>query len=253
MRVEQALLDLQRTLYTSRNPTRRWLHCTRRDWIIDAIVRYRPVTAATALEIGPGSGVYLPVLAGAFEAVVATDIESQFLGEAKKMSAAYPNLSVIKDDILASKLTAAAFDLVLCTEVIEHIENSRAVLANVYRVLKPGGILILSTPQRHSILEMTCRIAFLPGVIQLVRRIYREAVIETGHINLLTARSAREQIENAGFIIKETAVSGLYLPGIAEFLGEFGLKLEMSGERLLKRTGVTMPLWTQYYVAIRPS
>jgi hypothetical protein len=31
------LVALQQTLYNSKNPTRRWLHCLRRDWIIDTI------------------------------------------------------------------------------------------------------------------------------------------------------------------------------------------------------------------------
>jgi len=249
---EQALLDLQRTLYTSKNPTRRWLHCTRRDWIIGAIARHRPYVPVKALEIGPGSGIYLPTLAGAFETVVAADVELEFLNQARALSTSLPNLSVVQDDILASKLANASFDLVLCTEVIEHIKDSRAALANIYRALKPGGVLVLSTPQRYSMLELTCRIAFLPGVIDLVRRVYREPVIETGHVNLLTARAAREQIEGAGFVIKEASVGGLYLPGIAEFLGEFGLMIETVCERVLKRAGVTAPLWTQYYVATRP-
>ena len=38
------------------------------------------------------------------------------------------------------------FDIVTATEVIEHLEDFRAILREMYRVLKPGGICILSTP-----------------------------------------------------------------------------------------------------------
>jgi len=40
-----------------------------------------------------------------------------------------------------------SFDLVLCTEVIEHTEKPRKVLSEINRVLKDGGELILTTPQ----------------------------------------------------------------------------------------------------------
>src|SRR5512140_694891 len=41
---------------------------------------------------------------------------------------------------------AETFDVVLLVEVIEHLENHRAALSELARVLKPGGILILTTP-----------------------------------------------------------------------------------------------------------
>jgi ubiquinone/menaquinone biosynthesis C-methylase UbiE len=51
-----------------------------------------------------------------------------------------------------------SFDLVTFTEVIEHIENHRFTLSEISRVLKPEGILILSTP---NILNLKSRVRFL--------------------------------------------------------------------------------------------
>ena len=74
------------------------------------------------------------------------------------------------DDITASRLPDdRSFDVVLCSEVVEHIPDSAAALRAMHDLLKPGGTLVLSTPQRHSPLELAGRIAFLPGVVQLVR------------------------------------------------------------------------------------
>jgi SAM-dependent methyltransferase len=39
-----------------------------------------------------------------------------------------------------------AFDLILCVDVMEHIEEDRLVLGNYHRALKPGGVLLISTP-----------------------------------------------------------------------------------------------------------
>lgn len=242
------LVTLQETLYRSANPTRRWLHCTRRDWITQILNRYA-YPGGRALEVGPGSGIYLPTLAKLFEQVVAVDIEAAYLQHAARLCHTLPNLTLMDDDICASTLPEASFDLILCTEVIEHIQDSGAALRGMQRLLKPGGVLVLSTPQRYSPLELTAKIAFLPGVIQLVRHIYREPVLETGHINLMTARTVQRQLKDAGFGVVEQYRSGMYLPLIAEFGGQRGLQLlQWLAHRL--RDGVCSNLlWTQYYVA----
>jgi len=243
------LVALQRTLYSSSNPTRRWLHCTRRDWLYDALRRYAPTCGPRALEIGPGSGVYLPILADLFESVVAADIEESYLLALKPLLGSLPNVALERDDILASGFPSGSFDLILCSEVIEHISDSRRALAEMSRLLRPNGVLILSTPQRYSLLEVCGKVALLPGIIELVRRIYREPVLETGHINLLTWRRARDQIIQAGFSIRETFSSGLYLPLVAELFGEPGMRLERWLEQKLRGGPLDWLLWTQYYVA----
>jgi SAM-dependent methyltransferase len=61
-----------------------------------------------------------------------------------------------------------SFDLVVLTEVIEHLENHRAALGEVARVLRPGGHLILTTP---NIMRLDSRLAFmLSGMHKAKRR-----------------------------------------------------------------------------------
>lgn len=249
MNTAHGLLELQQTLYMSRNPTRRWLHCARRDWIFDAIQRYGTRHRGRALEIGPGSGLYLPLLANRFQEVIAADIEDAYLNHASTLRDAYPNLRPVVDDITCSKLAERSFDLILCTEVVEHIADSARAIAEMHRLLKPGGFLILSTPQRYSPLELTAKLAFLPGIVDVVRLIYREPVLATGHINLLTAVQLAEQIERPGFRIHERHTSGIYLPLLAEFAGKAGLKLEQWLEPRLRASSLDWLLWTQYCIA----
>jgi SAM-dependent methyltransferase len=62
----------------------------------------------------------------------------------------------------------ASFDVVLLVEVIEHLENHRAALGELARVLKPGGVLILTTP---NIMRLNSRFHFfLSGYHKTKRR-----------------------------------------------------------------------------------
>lgn len=46
--------------------------------------------------------------------------------------------------------SATSFDLVLCMDVLEHVADANSVLAEIYRVLKPGGIALTTVPNRHA-------------------------------------------------------------------------------------------------------
>ena len=232
------LLALQDTLYTSRNPTRRWLHAARRAWIEDALRGAAAAGARTALEVGPGSGVYLPLMAALFEEVTATDVSDAYLARAREV----PGVRALRDDVTRSALPAASFDVVLCSEVIEHLEDPRPALRGLRRLLAPGGTLVLSTPLRHSPLEVLGRVAFLPGVVHGLRLVYREPILPTGHVGLLSEHALRRELDAAGLRVREAAKTGLYLPLIAEAGG-------VRGQRLLARLARHgRLLWTQLYV-----
>lgn len=226
-----------------------WLHTSRRDWVNNALkscAAGREVKCS--IEVGPGAGGYLPLLSSLSEQVIAADIEQEYLQYAQERVKDLANVQCATDDITRSSLPAGAFDLVLCTEVIEHIADSQSALAGLRRLLSPGGRLVLSTPQRYSPLEICSKVAFLPGVIELVRLIYREPVIPTGHINLLTEAALKQQLDKAGLVILEEFKCGLYLPVIAETMGRVGLQAEQWLEKQLRATRLDWLLWTQCYV-----
>jgi 2-polyprenyl-3-methyl-5-hydroxy-6-metoxy-1,4-benzoquinol methylase len=148
----------------------------------------------------------------------------------------------VRDDVTDSALPAASFDVVLCSEVIEHLPDPAAALRGLRRLLAPGGALVLSTPLRWSPLEVLGRVAFRPGVVQVVRAVYREPILPTGHVSLLSERALRRALAEAGLRVEESAKTGLYLPVIAEAGGE-------RGQRALERLSrLGRLLWTQLYV-----
>ena len=52
----------------------------------------------------------------------------------------------LKLDIQQTGLPDASFDLVFCNHVLEHVEDFRAAIRELYRILRPGGYLICSFP-----------------------------------------------------------------------------------------------------------
>lgn len=246
---EPTRLELQDTLYTSANPTRRWIHTRRRE-VIEGLLR--PFAGvARALEVGPGSGVYLPLLAELADEVVVTDVEPEFLDRAREVAGDRPSVRFLADDITSTRLEPSSFDLILCTEVLEHIPDWRGALASMARLLRPGGALVLSTPQPWSPLELLGKVAFKPGVIRVVRAIYREPVLETGHISLVSSRRLTKRLAAGGLRIEQRAWSSVYLPVLAEAGGARALRVEQRLEPLLRARPLRGLLWTQYVVARR--
>jgi len=54
--------------------------------------------------------------------------------------------AIIFDDMTASKLQDGSFDCVVAVEVLEHVERDRDFLRHVRRVLRPGGMFLMTTP-----------------------------------------------------------------------------------------------------------
>lgn len=245
---EHNIVDLQHAIYNSKNPTRKWLHNLRRTKIENAISDLNLASESRVLEIGPGSGVYLPFLCDRFASVEALDIEQAHLENISHLKDKYPNLGLIQADLFTFREDCEGYDLILCSEVIEHVENPKAFLKAICDCLTPGGALVLSTPQPLSFIEVASKIALSPLVIWLPRLIYKEPILPTGHISLTSrARIIRYCADNA-LSLQHMECFGLYLPVIAEAFGQFGLRLEKTLERRLKMIGVVWPLWTQLHI-----
>lgn len=251
--VDNPLFDLQQTVYSSKNYTRRNLHQSRFAWVVNAIKTHCIVShLSKAIEYGPGSGIYLPILANHFDAVIGADVEEAYLSGIRASVTSVVNLKLLVDNIQDSSFLHESFNVVLCSEVLEHVSNPELAIKNIYKILKPGGVAIITTPQRYSLMELFCKIAFLPGVINFVRFVYQEPILESGHISLKTYAELNAMINQVGFEVIEYEKFGLYIPLVAEFGGTLGGRfLEFLGKALHK-TSLSWMLWTQAYVLRKP-
>lgn len=106
------------------------------------------VAERRVLDLGSGEGFGAALLAQVARAVVGVDVDAQAV-EHSRLNYGSPNLTFS----LASATDLGAlpddgFDAVVAFEVIEHIADQEAVLFEVARVLAPGGLLLISTPDR---------------------------------------------------------------------------------------------------------
>jgi len=99
------------------------------------------------LDCGCGAGAYVLALVEKF-GLDAHGIE--YSGEKVQRAIARPELKgrVGQGNLEALELPSASWDYAMLNEVLEHIPNERSALAEVCRVLKPGGILFVFAPNR---------------------------------------------------------------------------------------------------------
>ncbi len=102
----------------------------------------------------------------------------------------YPHIHFREGSVLSLPFKNNSFDTVFMGEVIEHVLNQDNAIREVYRVLKPSGEFILTTP---NIASLRCRAKLLLG-----------QAIDTDivHVRLLTKKQLIRLLEKNGFKIK---------------------------------------------------
>ena len=114
-------------------------------WIFDKV---KPWLGKGILEVGCGIGNLTGLLLKAGK-VVASDINPDYLRRVEEKFGNHSNLrGVLLWDIQQdmSKNFPASIDTILCSNVLEHVEDDDAVLSTFYRFLPQGGRLVLLVP-----------------------------------------------------------------------------------------------------------
>ena len=84
-------------------------------------------------------------------------------------------------------------DLLLSTEVIEHVYDPRGFLANAYRMMSPGGYIVVTTPY-HGYLKNL--------VMAVTGRMDKHFTVlwDNGHIKFWSEKTLRQVMTEAGFM-----------------------------------------------------
>ena len=141
-------LDELAVTYEHPDPYKRFFYGTRFDAVLDALDGR---LGDEILDLGCGSGLYTRMLVERGAKVTATEFAPSALAQAESnLGALADKVDLRLEDAQNLILPDARFDKVLLTEVIEHVPRPERAIAEAARVLRPDGLLVVSTPSRFS-------------------------------------------------------------------------------------------------------
>jgi SAM-dependent methyltransferase len=111
---------------------------------VERLRRYRQTSRW--LEVGPGQGDQLTIAQDAGWLVHAVEVNPIAIPRLKHIAGE----QVFYGDLLAAKYPDAHFDVVISNEVVEHLIDPLEFFREVHRVLRPGGVAVMSTGNGRS-------------------------------------------------------------------------------------------------------
>ena len=118
---------------------------------------FPPVRGMRILDAGCGSGWLSGVLSRRGMRVIAADIGYDSVARADaRLKARGEPVSFSVGDIYHLPFADQAFDGIVASEVLEHLPDPSLAIAELSRVIRPGGIAVISTPYRERIESTLC-------------------------------------------------------------------------------------------------
>jgi SAM-dependent methyltransferase len=154
--------------------------------IFDDVLGERDLNGVALLDAGSGTGLFSQAACRRGAVVTSVDVGEGLLAQVAKKCES----TRVVGDVQALPFADCSFEVVICTEVIEHVAEPSRAARDLARVLRPGGTLVLTTPNR--IWHPAIRVA---GALKL--RPYE------GLENWIGWRALGRAMERAGLVIEE--------------------------------------------------
>lgn len=172
-------------------------HLARRRRLVQEIFAARTRRPQVVVDAGCGDGVNLRWLREEGQEVYGTDYN---LTRLERAAGGTPVDGLALADLTDWRVASDSVDLIFCNHVLEHIDDDAAALGELHRALRPGGTLVLGTPNEGA---AAWRLAYA------LEPWYRS---RTDHVHFYTAASLSERCTDAGFVVERTEHIGWGVP-----------------------------------------
>ncbi len=137
-------------------------------------------TGSRVLDIACGTGEVITRLAQHFPAASCTgiDITPAMVAKAKEKTKLLPNASITEGNATAIPFENELFDVIVCSEAFHHFWEPEHALAEMYRVLKKDGTLLIADPGRDSITQKVI-FGFFGPIVETLKHIYTKKELQT--------------------------------------------------------------------------
>jgi 2-polyprenyl-3-methyl-5-hydroxy-6-metoxy-1,4-benzoquinol methylase len=161
------------------------------------------------LDVAAGSGLAAEALAAQGWTVTGLDLSAQLVEQIRARPGVH---EALQHDLSAGPLPFGdgTFAAVFAGEIIEHLVDTRRFLDELRRVLRPGGLLVLTTPNLASFEN---RVRLLFGVYPA----WLEYELSSqGHVRAYTKRTLRSHLRATGFSVE--SIAGNWVPFVPQAL-----------------------------------
>jgi len=206
--------------------------------VLKLLDSYKMLRKDRALDVGIGSGTLLKELAERYERVFGADFSIDMVQGSAARLRQFPTrqaCGLLVADVEGLPIKNNAFDLVTCLGVLEYLSTDKIALAELYRILRPGGHLVLVVGSYHRLGSL-----FKLLKIKVLRRYMNTEPVNRyltlkNRIRTVKPTDFRDEAIEAGFRVQKFKCFGgrlfgryypirLYIPGLL-YIGDVCLLL----------------------------
>jgi ubiquinone/menaquinone biosynthesis C-methylase UbiE len=134
----------------------------------------RSLKDLSVLDVGASTGIVADFLSTYVWKVTGIDIDREAIQFARS-SFNRPNIKFVLGDAMNMCFPDALFDVVICAHVYEHVPDASKLMAEIHRVLKPGGVCYFAAGNRLNIYEAHYHLPFLSVIPRPLSHLYLRA------------------------------------------------------------------------------
>jgi 2-polyprenyl-3-methyl-5-hydroxy-6-metoxy-1,4-benzoquinol methylase len=139
--------------------------------ILTEFLGVKRLAEARVLDVGSSTGIIDHYLANHVGSVTGIDIDSKAIRHANQIYQKQ-NLQFIEGDAMNLQYPDRSYDLVICSHIYEHVPDSKKLIQEIFRVLKPGGVCFFSAGNRINLIEPHYRLPLLSVMPKFLAHLY---------------------------------------------------------------------------------